>query len=537
MLTRKRIYKNGIVLTLASYPTPVTAFSLCHERFSAVGSDDDIMKLSDTASDVVDLKRKTVIPGFIETHNHMSAYAMNLLQADCSCSQNTTIDDVKDRIKKMSDAANPGDWILGYGYDDTSIAEKRHLTRGDLDEVSPENPVHIFHISVHFSYVNSVALKIAGITKDTLQPQGGEIHRDEEGVPTGLLMEPGAMNLVRDLIPPYSVLQIKSVLPKAIEHYHSFGITGIHDGGIGYFRHGRQIIEAYQRLEREGLLTMRVNMTIIEEIYRTLFSEGIRSGFGSNRLKLGSVKLWQDGSIQGYTGALKRPYYRRSDYCGVTLIPQDSLNRIVAKYHAANCQVAVHANGDRAIDSVLDAFEAAYEKCPKADRRHMIIHCQMASDKQIERMKQLGIIPNYFVNHVYYWGDRHRKIFLGPERAGRIDPLASSLSRGLTFCLHSDMPVTPVDPIFSIHTAVNRVTKEGYLLGPEEGISVLDALKAYTVNAAYASFDEEQKGTIETGKLADFIVLSENPLNVPSHEIKDIEVMETVVGGETVYRK
>jgi len=495
------------------------------------------MKLSDTASDVVDLKGKTVIPGFIETHNHMSVYAMNILQADCSCPHNKTIDDVKHRIKMMVDAAKPGDWILGYGYDDTLIAEKRHLTRADLDEVSPRNPVHLFHVTVHFSYVNSLALKIAGITKDTSQPEGGEIHKDEKGIPTGLLMEPGAMNLVRDMIPHYSVSQIKSIIQKAIRHFHRFGITSIHDGGIGYFRHGAQIIQAYQELEREGLLTLRVYMTIVEEIYRNLFREGIRSGFGSHSLKLGSVKLWQDGSIQGYTGALKESYFKRPDYFGELLIPQDRLNRIVAKYHAANCQVAIHSNGDRAIDSVLDAFESAYNDCPKANRRHMIIHCQTASNKQIERMKGLGIIPNYFVNHVYYWGDRHREIFLGPQRAGRIDPLGSSLSRGLRFCLHSDLPVTPVDPIFSIHTAVNRITREGNLLGPEERISVLDAIKAYTIHAAYAGFDEGQKGTIEPGKLADFIVLSENPLEVPSSEIKNVEVLETVVGGQTVYRK
>ena len=522
---------------MATSKQRATAFSMCHDRFTAVGPDSDVARSSGPDPEIVDLDGKTVIPGFIESHNHMSVYAMNMLQADCSLAANRTIADVKERIRAMAQRAVPGEWIRGYGYDETLIADKRHLTRDDLDEVAPNNPVFIFHITVHFCYVNSPALAMAGITKDTPQPEGGEIATDDRGQPTGLLMEPGAMNLVGDIIPPYTVEQLKAVLPKAMEHFHRFGITGIHDGGIGYFRHGRQILQAYQELEREGALSLRVYMTVIEEIYGALFAEGMRGRFGSPLLRLGSVKLWQDGSIQGYTGALKEPYYKRPDHLGELLIPQDRLNETVAKYHAADCQVAIHANGDRAIESVLDAFEYACHACPRTDRRHMIIHCQTASDEQIERMKRLGVIPNYFVNHVYYWGDRHRDIFLGPERAGRIDPLASSLRRGLSFCLHSDLPVTPVDPMFSIHTAVNRMTSDGHVLGPEERVSVLDALQAYTINAAYAGFDEDERGTIEPGKLADFIVLSENPLTVPPDKIKDIEVLETVVGGRTVYSR
>ncbi len=513
----------------------VTAFSISDGKFCRVGSDDDVRHEVGTDTEIVDLEGKTVLPGFIESHNHMSVYAMNLLQVNCASPPNYTVDDIKQRIRRAAHSAGPGKWILGYGYDDTLITDKRHLTKSDLDQAAPHNPVQVLHISVHFSYVNSKALETAGITPATVQPDGGEIDKDTDGQPTGLLMEPGAMDLVRDHIPLFSAPQLKEVIGEAAGHFHRYGITSIHDGGIGYFHHGPQVVQAYQELEKEGRLNLRVYMTLIETLYRRLFDAGLRTGFGSEMLKLGCVKTWQDGSIQGYTGALGAAYHSRPDHFGELLIDPKELNRMVAKYHGAGCQVAIHANGDRAIDSVLDAFEAAQQSHPKNDCRHMIIHCQTATDTQLDRIKHLSILPNFFVNHVYYWGDRHESIFLGPERARRIDPLHSALQRGLKFCLHSDLPVTPVDPLFSIHTAVNRLTRQGRVLGPEERIPVLAAIKAYTVDAAYASFEEDQKGTIEPGKLADFVVLSDNPLEVPPPAIKDIRVLKTVVGGMTVF--
>lgn len=199
--------------------------------------------------------------------------------------------------------------------------------------------------------------------------------------------------------------------------------------------------------------------------------------------------------------------------------------------------MAIHANGDRAIESALQAFEVANKEQKVQSGRHMIIHCQLASDDQIKRMKKLGIIPNYFANHVYYWGDRHQSLFLGDKRARRINPLNTTLKNNVRFCLHSDLPVTPVDPIFSIHTAVNRITNERHVLGPEERIPIINALKAYTIDAAYSSFEEDEKGSIEPGKLADFIVMSDNPLEVPPENIKNIQVLQTFLGGEMVFNE
>lgn len=530
-------YYNGNVLTMAPGGKSASAFSVSGGSFTRIGTDDEILKNTDARAELIDLKGKTVLPGFIETHNHLSIFAQNLDKVDCSTPLNVSIEDVKRRIKKKTESTRPGHWVLGYGFDDTLIKEHRHLTRADLDEASPSNPVSILHISAHISYANSPALEMAGITRDTPQPESGEIEKDAQGVASGVLFEPGAMDIVGRCIPHRSTRQIKSDLQKAIMHFNRFGITSIHDGGIGYTGNGERIIRAYGDLEKESRLNLRVYMTIIERLYGHILDLGFGTGFGSDMLKLGAVKSWLDGSIQIGTAALFKPYQNAPDRCGELLIPQETLDRLVKKYHRAGCQIAVHANGDRAIETALRAFEAADKEKEIGPGRHMIVHCQMAAPDQIERMKKMGLVPNYFVNHVYYWGDRHVSRFLGLDRAKRINPLGSSYKRGLRFCLHSDLPVTPVDPIFSIHCAVNRTTRAGRVLGERERIPVMEALKAYTINAAYSSFEERKKGSIEKGKLADFIVLSENPLNVPRESIRNIRVLRTVLDGRTVFEK
>ncbi len=530
----KQIYKNGNVVTMNSDAPEATAFGILGDRFFSAGSDDEVGKWADEGTDVIDLGGKTVIPGFNETHNHLSMYATTLLHADCRTPPNQSIEDIKTRVREMVESVKPGEWIRGWGYDDTLISEKRHLTWKDLDEVAPRNPVYVSHVSGHLAYINSMALQIADIGPETPQPDGGEIDKDEKGVPTGLLKELAQHRLIPH-IPVPDVSQFKEILGKAIAHFHQHGITSIHDGGVGVRGTGRSVMQSFRELETEGKLCLRVYLTVIEEFYRDILELGLGTGFGSEYLKMGCVKLLQDGSIQGLTGALTEPYHNKPDHRGDLIMPQETLDELVEKYHSAGLQIAIHANGDRAIESCLLAMERAQKLHPRRDHRHMIIHCQTATQDHIVRMKRLGVVPSYFVNHVYYWGDRHASLFLGPERAARISPLASSLKEGLIFTLHSDLPVTPVDPLFSIHTAVNRITREGKVLGAEECISPLEALKTYTTHAAYCSFEEDIKGSIEPGKLADFTVLSDNPLTILPEKIKDIKVLQTVVGGKILY--
>lgn len=530
-----KVFLNGVVLTMDRRDSVCSAFGIAGDRFCVVGSDREVTGWAGPETKVTDLQGKTVVPGFIESHSHLSLYAMTRLQADCRTPPNQNLADVLERIRTMAETVGPGEWVRGWGYDDTLIAEKRHLTRSDLDSAALRHPLFVSHASGHLAYANSRALSIAGIGPDTPQPEGGTIHKDAAGIPTGLLMEEAAQRLVLRHIPLFDSARLKTAMLEAMGHFHQFGITGIHDAAVGYFRHHRPILTAYRELEKEGKLRIRVYLTIVEDVYRGLLETGLGTGFGSEILKLGAVKLFQDGSIQALTAALAEPYHNAPGFRGDLIVRQDVLDDLVERYHCRDIQIAVHANGERAIESVLQAMEKARLAHPGARDRHMIIHCQLASGDQIRRMKELGVIPSYFVNHVYYWGDRHLGIFLGPERARRIDPLQSTVREGLMFTLHSDLPVTPVDPIFSIHNAVNRTTRDGELLGPEERISALEALKAYTIYAAHCSYEEHLKGSIEAGKLADFTVLSANPLSVRPEDIKDIRVVRTVVGGTAVY--
>jgi predicted amidohydrolase YtcJ len=278
-----------------------------------------------------------------------------------------------------------------------------------------------------------------------------------------------------------------------------------------------------------------------------LLSSGIPAKFeqaavpGGDRVRITGVKLFQDGSLQGYTGHLSEPYYKtpagKTDYRGYSNHSQEDLNALVSKYHQAGFQIAIHANGDAAIGEVLTAYREAQRAFPRAGVRHRIEHCQTPRPDQLDAIAEMGVTPSFFVDHVYYWGDRHRDLFLGPERAARISPLASASRRGIRFTIHNDTPVTPVDPLHLVWCAVNRRTRAGMVLGPGERIPVVAALRAVTSEAAWQNGEEDRKGSIVVGKAADFVVLEENPLKVAADRLNQIHVLETIVGGETVYRR
>ena len=258
-------------------------------------------------------------------------------------------------------------------------------------------------------------------------------------------------------------------------------------------------------------------------------------------MKAVGVKLLQDGSIQGYTGHLAAPYHvqpeGKNDYRGYALRSRAELVSQVKRFHQGGYQIAIHGNGDAAIDDILAAYAEAQQETPRPGARHRIEHCQTPREDQLDRMRELGISPSFFEAHVYYWGDRHRDLFLGPARAARISPLASALRRGLRFTLHNDTPVTPVDPLLLVWAAVNRITTSGKLLGPEQRIGVMDALRAVTSDAAYQNFEENERGAIAAGMAADFVILDANPLQVPPARLRDIQVWETIVSGKTIYRR
>ena len=534
-----QVWTNGHVITMDAESRVATALVIEGDRIVAVGNEDDVQRWLPDADVVLDLDGRTVTPGFIEAHGHFPGQGLGAVAADLNSppiGPVKTIPEALDALR-LSNEEQPGDgWLLGFGYDDTMLEEKRHFTREELDRVSTTRPILAMHISAHMVVVNSVALERAGITADTADPPGGEIRKDPEtGEPTGLLLETAARPLQMEALnmPP---LQQIAVVRSASATYAAQGFTTVQNGLATL-----EQIKGMGAGSKLGLIPQRLVIWPKDELGLEAADGALDlSAYASDRVHIGAAKLVGDGSIQGWTGFLSQPYHQpgehAADYRGYPNIDAEALNAQVKALHCSGQQVAVHGNGDAAIDQFLDAWEAALLACPAEDSRPILVHAQMARDDQLERMKKLGATPSFFSAHVYYWGDRHRDIFLGPERAARISPAASAAALDLPFTTHLDTPVVPIDSMLQLWTAVVRETSSGQTLGADERIPVEQSLRAMTSDAAWQLRLEKELGSIEAGKFADLVILSENPLDYAG-DLRDIEIEQTLVGGVTIYEK
>lgn len=525
------LFRNARVHTMDGRRPPAAALAVRGGRVLAVGAESAAARAAGRRARVVDLGGRAVLPGFVESHCHFLMTGLTLTQVDARTPPNTGIADVLTRVAEFARRLPRGHWILGWGYDDTLIAEQRALTRRDLDAVAPDHPVYIRHISGHLSYANGAALGLAGVGRGATSPAGGHIVLDEHGDPTGELHERPAQALVNRLVPPVEMPALRQALRDALPMFARVGVTSIHDALVGMAA-GLADFHAYQAAVADGELPLRATLF---PAYPLAGQFMFHSGFGDDRLRLGPLKHIADGSIQGHTAALCDPYFDRPGLTGLQVLSDKELVDRYRDAHALGFQLATHGNGDAAIEAILDAYETVLAESPRADHRFRIEHCQMATEAQLDRMQRLGVLASFFAVHTYYWGDRHERLFLGPGRAHRIDPLGSALGRQIHFALHSDCPVTPVAPLMSVWSAVNRITREGRVIGPEQRIAVRDALRAFTLDAAYLAFEDGLKGSLAPGKVADFVVLDRDPLAVPAEEIRDIAVAQTVVGGEVVW--
>ncbi|ASN04356.1 amidohydrolase [Virgibacillus necropolis] len=498
-----------------------------------------------STTEVVNLKGATLLPGFIDTHNHLLMYSQFRTQANCSTPPNRTISDILARVKELADETPDGEWVMGWGYDNTLLEEKRHPTREELDTVAPNNPVLLRHISVHFGAANSLALEKAGLDETIQDPEGGRFGRDEHGQLNGVLHELSALAPVQAAIPTPSIEEMANLIGEASKDYLAQGITTNSDAGVGLDL-GIAEFDAHLLALEKGTNPLRMRLLVLHHLLgekgpfkdysAKQLDEEIKKR-SNNRATLDSAKLFQDGSIQGMTAALREPYHCDSSYYGELSRKQEEFNNEVLDLHKRGFRIAIHGNGDRAIGSILDAYEYALAAEPRADHLHRIEHIQTATSNDLDRMRELGVVGSFFINHVYYWGDRHKNIFLGPDRAKRINPLADASERDILYTLHSDCPITPISPLFSIWAAVNRRTMEGEVLGEDQCISVEKALKTMTIDGAKLNSDEKNVGSIEVGKLADFAVLDSDPTSIDPMEIKDIEIIATFINGKPVYEK
>ncbi len=528
MTVADRIFVNGRFLTLDRSNPTAGALASWQGRILAVGDRLAVEGLAGPGTDTVDLGDATVLPGFIETHMHPLIAGVQMSAPQVGTPPCTSVADVVAALRSRAEATPPGEPIQAWGFDDSLIGDDRHLTLQDLDGASTAHPVYVSHISGHLGYANSAMLALAGVDDSVEDPPGGAFVRDADGRLTGEMHETANFNVATAV--PHATLNellegARAISDRCLER----GVTSVTDAAVM----DPTMWGAYQEAVESGVFRVRARLF---PIWRGADRIPFRTGLGDDRLSLGAMKFVSDGSIQGYTACLCKGYYDRPDVLGTEVIAAGELVELVTKAHRDGWQVAIHSNGDQAIDNALDAIEAALADTPRPDHRHRLEHVQMAREDQLERMARLGVLASVFANHVWYWGDRHRDRFLGPERAERIDPLASFADHGIPHALHCDAPVTPIDPLFTIWTAVNRVTRDGEVLGPEQRASVEAAVAGYTSAAAFLNMEEADKGTLEVGKLADLVVLDDDPFAVEPDAIRDIGVRATVVGGTVDYQ-
>lgn len=543
------IITGGHIQTVNQRNDVVEAVAVFDDTIVATGTKEEIDTLKGKETRVIQLEGETVLPGFIEPHTHFMLYGNWMSWVNAKTPPNQNIPDLLARLKEKAQKTPQGEWILAYGIEDSALEEGRFPTRQELDSVTPEHPLYIRHRSGHSAVANSLAFQLAGITDGSPQPEGG--HRDVDpktGLFTGVLREKAAFKPIERLLPNPTIEDFKKGIIEAGQLYASAGITSTHDAGAPTHP---DTYRAYQEAIDEGLLKTRVYLMIRDWPYDHYYLKrdlGLRTGFGNNRLRLGPVKTCTDGSIQVFTCAFYDPYITENESTkknprGVLQMSPNEINDVVLEAHQKGFQLAIHAQGDYGIDVAIDAIQYAMWKYPRVDPRHRIEHCQCVTEVGLKRMKKLGIIGSFYPHHTWYWADRHISTYIGRERAERQNPMKSALKEGVVTIAHSDAPIAAIgdplfgaEPLFGIWCAVNRTTRAGILLGPEERITPMEGIRAYTINAAYASFEENIKGSIEPGKLADFVILKEDPCTVDPWEIRNIPVKETIIGGETVYQ-
>lgn len=533
-----QVFINGSVLTMDVDNRVVEALSTRGERIEKVGTTAQIMAQVDDDTEVVDLRGNTMLPGFIDAHGHFPGSGLTVIAADLNSppiGNKLAIADVLSALAEQTAKTEPGEWVSGFGYDDTLLAEHRHPTREELDIVSSEHPVVAMHVSGHMLVANSMALALVGIDAETPDPEGGVIGRlPGSRELNGLLEETARMDIMREL-QALSLTDTYRLIKAAANEYSAMGVTTAQSGGAS-----KEISIALSWLSRLGVIAQRLILFPFETEWGELLVNGEYdpADYNGDKLAMGAVKLVADGSIQGYTGYLSEPYYTPyngdGDYRGYPTMAREELFAQVETLHKAGYQLAIHGNGDESIEDILDAFEAAQAVHPVDDPRMILIHAQMAREDQIARMKALGVTPSFFTAHTWYWGDRHRDIFLGPQRAARISPSKWAQDYGLRFSSHLDTPVTPMEPLQAVWSQVFRITTSGDVLGPEQRIGVLDALRAVTIDAAWQVFQEDNRGSLNPGKYADLVVLSGDLLADPM-AMRDLEVERTVISGATVY--
>jgi predicted amidohydrolase YtcJ len=527
---RTTLYTGGTILTMAPGQPRAEALLVSDHLVRAVGSRAELEPFAGRSAEIVDLDGGTMLPGFNDNHTHPIKFGESLFQVDASPRAVSRLGEILEALRRHEREQPDSTWLHGRGYDDTRLDVQRHPTRDELDTVTAQRPILLVRTCGHLGVANSAALREAGITDDTPDPQGGQIDRDEHGRATGLLRET-ALKLVQRVVPEPTVSQMRTHIEAAGEVFRSYGITSVADASVT--KAGQ--LAAYHSLAREGSLPFRVyTMHLIDETLDTLRSLGLQTGFGNEWVRIGPAKVFQDGSGGGRTAGMFDPYVGQPDNYGITYYSQDDLNDRFAAAHAAGFQLAAHAIGDRAITMILDAYAHALGDESSTDHRARIEHCGMCTPDILRRLKTLGVFAAPQASFVHYLGDSYLRNF-NERQLTLAYPLHAFEQAGIPFSMSSDVPVTPCNSIINLHAAITRKTQDGDDLAPGQAITMDTALAAYTSAGAWGSFEERIKGTLEPGKLADMVVLSQDPTSIGADALLDTKVRRTVLHGATVF--
>ena len=527
---------------LSMEETTMTAVAVRGDRIVATGDEQSVLALRGNQTQVIRLGDRALLPGFIDAHGHFSSLSRNLDMLDLSSPPVGDVSSVDDIVRKIRQHIEQrqipsGQIVYGYGYDDSLLVEQRHPNRDDLDRASTSHPVLLRHVSGHLLAVNSLALVNSGVGSDSADPAGGIIRRRPGSSEPDGVMEETAIGLfpgAGGLLSPERQSELRRT---AIDIYASYGITTIQDSNVS-----PQYVEL---LKSEGrtdpfaadIVTYVMANPLSDEVLATVVRDTEYIGGVRN----GGVKFTLDGSPQGRTAWMSSPYHEGppgadSDYVAYASYDPQAWYRRIDALLERGMPVLAHANGDAAIELMIDGVERAVDGKPLPEHRSVIIHAQLIRADQLDRVAELGIIPSFYSVHPFFWGDWHRRSF-GDDRASFISPAQAAIDRDIPFTIHNDSPIVPPDIMRLVEIAVNRQTRSGHVLGPDQRITVLEALRAVTLGAAYQYFEEGEKGSIAEGKRADFVILERNPLDVNPGELAEIGIVQTIARGKTIFQQ
>lgn len=521
------ILHNGNIHTVNAKEPHAQAIAIARGRIIAIGSDADVLNGASALTRKIDLDGKTVLPGFIDAHSHPAmAGVMHLRMVDCDL---RSIAAIQAALRERAAKTPAGEWVLGFKYDDTKTADGRPLNVGDLDTAVPDHPVQIEHRGGHTAYCNSLALQKAGINEKTPDPPGGKIDHDAAtGKLSGRVAE-SARGLLEKVIPGNltrddhreGVKLISKMLAKT-------GITSAHEA-----QGTPTDLLAYQDAREAGELLYRAYCFINYRYIDSMIAAGVKTGLGDEWVRVGAMKLVCDGSISERTARLSQPYEGRPNDYGILVMTEEELYANGRKAHLAGWQIGTHANGDVGIDTTLRVYERLQKENPRRDPRFRLEHCTMINDDLVARIKALGAIPTPFSTYVYYHGEKMK--YYGAERLNHMFALRTFLDNGIRATQASDYPPGEFIPMMALQSEVTRTDTKGNVWGPKQKITVEEAIRVGTLHGAYASFEENLKGSLEAGKVADLVVLGRDPLKEDPSTLVTIPVERTMAGGRWTY--